>query len=159
MIALTLALALSATPAPAQAQPAAQPSAAGQGLAPEAAERFKALFTEGEQLFGQGDAAGAVRAFREADRIRQTPEVAWDLARCHEKLREPAMTAYYYRQYLRRAPKAQDALEVAETLGNLLEQAEADGQGLLELEGQELGTVELGRCASRPARRPSSPRC
>ncbi|MBM4379194.1 MAG: hypothetical protein FJ086_07830, partial [Deltaproteobacteria bacterium] len=135
MIALTLALTLSATPAPA--------------LAPEAAERFKALFTEGEELFGRGDAAGAARAFREADRIRQTPEVAWDLARCHEKLREPALVAYYYRQYLRRAPKAQDALEVAETLGNLLEQAEADGQGLLELEGTEPGSVELeaGRMA------------
>jgi len=139
MIALTLLLALSATPPPAQA-PA---QAVAPALPPEEAERFKALFTEGEQLFGKGDAAGAVRAFREADRIRQTPEVAWDLARCHEKLREPALVAYYYRQYLRRAPGAHDALEVAETLGNLLEHAEGEGQGLLELEGSEPGAVEL----------------
>jgi len=140
MIALSLALALSATPVPASAQPPQQGAAAAPA---DPAERFKALFTEGELLFGKGDAAGAVRAFREADRIRQTPEVAWDLARCHQKLGEPAMVAYYYRQYLRRAPKAQDALEVAETLGNLLEHAEAEGQGLLELEGVEPGTVEL----------------
>ena len=141
MIAHTLALLLSATPAPAQPQVPA--GAVAPAPSPEAAERFKALFTEGEALFGKGDAAGAVRAFREADRIRQTPEVAWDLARCHEKLKEPALVAYYYRQYLRRSPGAHDALQVAETLGNLLEHAEAEGQGLLELEGPEQGTVEL----------------
>jgi hypothetical protein len=128
MIALSLALLLGAASPPSPA---------------EAAERFKALFTEGEQLFGRGDASGAVRAFREADRIRQTPEVAWDLARCHEKLREPAMVAYYYRQYLKRAPAAPDALEVAETLATVLALAEAEGQGLLELESAEAGSVEL----------------
>src|SRR5439155_1140374 len=49
-------------------------------------ERFEGFFTKGEQLYGQGEYGAAIWNFREADSIRLTPEVAFDLAKCHEKI-------------------------------------------------------------------------
>jgi hypothetical protein len=96
-------------------------------------ERFKAYFTQGEQLYGQGEYGAAIWNFRQADRIRVTPEVAFDLAKCHEKLNDVAFATFYYRQYLKRAPNANDALDVAERVGTVLAKAEAEGRGLLEV--------------------------
>jgi hypothetical protein len=97
-------------------------------------ERFKAFFTQGEALYQQGEYGAAIWNFRQADRVRLTPEVAFDLAKCHEKLGDSAYTVYYYRLYLRRSPTASDALEVAERIGAVLATAEANGRGLLEVE-------------------------
>jgi hypothetical protein len=96
-------------------------------------ERFKAFFTQGEQLYGQGEYGAAIWNFRQADRIRVTPEVAFDLAKCHEKLNDVAFATFYYRQYLKRAPNANDALDVAERVGTVLAKAESEGRGLLEV--------------------------
>jgi hypothetical protein len=96
-------------------------------------ERFKAFFTQGEQLYGQGEYGAAIWNFRQADKIRVTPEVAFDLAKCHEKLNDVAFATFYYRQYLKRAPNANDALDVAERVGTVLAKAEAEGRGLLEV--------------------------
>jgi len=97
-------------------------------------ERFKAYFTKGEQLYQAGEYGAAIWNFRRADEIRVTPEVAYDLAKCHEKVNDVAFTVLYYRLYLRRAPGASDALDVAEKVGNALAQAEAEGRGFLEVE-------------------------
>lgn len=107
----------------------------------EETERFKAWFTRGEQLFEQGDFGAAIYNFRKADGLRVTPEVAFDLAKCHEKLGDLAYAIHYYRVYLRRSPNASDALEVAEKVGTALAAAEADGRGFLEVESA--GAVEL----------------
>jgi tetratricopeptide (TPR) repeat protein len=107
----------------------------------EETERFKAWFTRGEQLFEQGDFGAAIYNFRKADGLRVTPEVAFDLAKCHEKLGDLAYAIHYYRVYLRRAPNATDALEVAEKVGTALAAAEADGRGFLEVESA--GASEL----------------
>jgi hypothetical protein len=128
MLVAVLALALSAAPAP-------------EAAADDAAARFKALFTQGETLYAEGDLGAAIWSFKQADLLRQTPEVAYDLAKAYQKLGEEAYTAYYFRLYLRRAPNAPDALEVAELLGDALERAEATGRGLLEVEAAEEGSV------------------
>jgi len=120
VLALLVSLPLSATDA------VAMPGAAEQ-------ERFKAYFTQGEQLYGQGEYGAAIWNFRQADKIRVTPEVAFDLAKCHEKLNDVAFATFYYRQYLKRAPNATDALDVAERVGTVLAKAEAEGRGLLEV--------------------------
>jgi hypothetical protein len=96
-------------------------------------ERFKAYFTQGEQLYTQGEYGAAIWNFRQADRIRVTPEVAFDLAKCHEKINDVAFATFYYRQYLKRAPNANDALDVAERVGTVLAKAESEGRGLLEV--------------------------
>jgi hypothetical protein len=104
-------------------------------------ERFKAFFTQGESLYQQGEYGAAIWNFRQADAIRVTPEVAFDLAKCHEKLGDVAFATFYYRQYLKRAPNATDALDVAERVGTVLAKAEGDGRGLLEVSSP--GAVDL----------------
>ncbi len=83
----------------------------------------------------QGEYGAAIWNFRQADKIRVTPEVAfliWPSAA--EKLNvDVAFATFYYRQYLKRAPNASDALDVAERVGTVLAQAEAEGRGLLEV--------------------------
>lgn len=97
-------------------------------------ERFKAYFTQGEQLYSQGDYGAAIWNFRLADRQLATPEVIYDLAKCYEKLGDLAFSTYYYRLYLKRSPSAADALDVAERVGTALSRAEGDGRGFLEIE-------------------------
>lgn len=116
---------------------------AAPSLSPAAQENFKSWFTKGESLYAEGDYGTAIHAFRQADKIKTTPEVAYDLAKCHEKLGDQAFATFYYRQYLRRAPTAGDALEVAEILGDALAKAEQDGRGLLEVDGSEAATVTV----------------
>lgn len=103
---------------------------------PGAAEkdRFKGYFTQGEQLYSQGEYGAAIWNFRRADRQLATPEVIYDLAKCYEKLGDTAFATYYYRLYLKRSPSATDALDVAEKVGNALSQAEANGRGFLEID-------------------------
>ncbi|MFZ5444559.1 MAG: tetratricopeptide repeat protein [Myxococcota bacterium] len=103
--------------------------------------RFKAAFERGEAHYKAGDFGAAIASFREADRIRVTPEVAFDLAKCFEKLGDEAYTIYYYRLYLRRAPQAPDTLDVAEKVGNTIARLESDGQGFLELDAPRAGAV------------------
>lgn len=104
-------------------------------------ERFKAYFTTGEKLYQQGEYGAAIWNFRQADTIRITPEVAFDLAKCHEKLGDVAFATFWYRQYLKRAPNASDALDVAERVGTVLARAEGEGRGLLEV--MSPGAVDL----------------
>jgi hypothetical protein len=112
---------------------------------PGAAEaaRFKQAFEEGEAHFVDGDFGAAIASFVLADRQRVTPEVAYDLAKCHEKVGDRAFSLYYYRLYLRRAPAASDTLEVAQRVGTELGRAQAAGQGFVELEVPRAGQVTL----------------
>ncbi len=96
-------------------------------------QRFKAFFEKGEALYQAGEYGPAIYNFELADSQRVTPEVAYDLAKSHEKLFDAAFTLLYYRLYMRRAPEATDTLQVAEKVGQALAKAEAEGRGFLEL--------------------------
>jgi hypothetical protein len=95
--------------------------------------KFKAFFEKGEALYQAGEYGPAIYNFGQADAQRVTPEVAYDLAKSHEKLGDGAFTLLYYRLYLRRAPEATDTLQVAEKVGQALAKAEVEGRGFLEL--------------------------
>jgi hypothetical protein len=105
--------------------------------------RFKAFFERGEQQFQQGDFGAAIASFREADRMRVTPEVAYDLAKCFEKLGDEAYTTFYYRLYMRRAPNAADTLDVAEKVGTTIARLESEGQGYLELDAPRANAITV----------------
>ncbi len=98
------------------------------------AARFKAAFERGEAQFQEGDYGAAIANFRDADRARATPEVAYDLAKCFERLGDEAYTLYYYRLYLRRAPNAADTLDVAGKVGVVIARLESQGLGFVELD-------------------------
>lgn len=105
--------------------------------------RFKAFFERGEAHFQAGDYGAAIAAFKEADRARVTPEVAYDLAKCFEKLGDEPYTTFYYRLYMRRAPSAPDTLDVAEKVGTTLARLESEGQGYLELDAPRARVVTV----------------
>lgn len=105
--------------------------------------RFKAAFELGEKHFQAGDFGAAIASFREAERNRVTPEVAYDLAKCFEKLGDEPFTIFYYRLYMRRAPSAPDTLEVAEKVGTVIARLESEGQGYLELDAQRASSVTV----------------
>lgn len=106
--------------------------------------RFKEYFEKGEALYGQGEYGMAVHFFRMADARRATPEVAYDLAKCFEKLNDSAQVAYYYRLYLRRAPEAPDSAQVSARVARLLSRAGASGAGLLEVEAPRAVGLRIG---------------
>lgn len=108
-------------------------------------ERFKGHFTKGEELYGAGEQGAAIWHFRQAETIRPTAEVAFDLGKCHQNLGDIPFATYYFRLYLRRAPNASDALQIAAQVGAALAGAEAEGRGLLEVEGSALGLTIDGK--------------
>ncbi len=110
----------------------------------EEKDRFKAYFTQGEKLYSQGEYGLAIHAFKLADRQLATPEVIYDLAKCHEKLGDVAFATYYYRLYLKRSPAATDALDVAERVGTAIAAAEANGRGFLEVEVPGASSLNVG---------------
>ncbi len=105
--------------------------------------RFKAAFERGEGHFQKGDYGAAIASFREADRARVTPEVAYDLAKCFEKLGDEPFAIFYYRLYMRRAPSAPDTLDVAERVGTTIARLEAEGQGYLELDAPRANAISV----------------
>ncbi|MEW5739800.1 MAG: hypothetical protein AB1938_12790 [Myxococcota bacterium] len=110
-------------------------------------QRFKDLFERAEAQFQAQDYGAAIALFREADRQRVTPEVAFDLAKCFERLNDEAYTAFYYRLYMKRAPTAPDTLEVAEKVGTALAKAEGDGRGFLELDAPRATSISVNGAA------------
>ncbi len=126
MLALTLSL-LAAAPMPGEAE----------------ARAFKEAFDQGEAFYKAGEFGAAIYQFRLAERFRVTPEVAFDLAKCSEKLGDVAMAAYYYRLYVKRAPQASDAFDVAGRVGSLLSRARNDNRGYFELEAPLAGPISI----------------
>lgn len=97
------------------------------------ARRFDEAFERGEALYGKGDYGAAIAMFREADRLKVTPEVAFDLARSFEKLGDAAFATLYDRLYLARSPEASDASEVLQRVNRTLAKEEEDGLSFVEI--------------------------
>jgi hypothetical protein len=97
------------------------------------AQAFTANFERGETLYSRGDYGAAVTLFREADRLKVTPEVAYDLARSFEKLGDLAFTTLYDRLYVARAPDASDAPDISERVNRTLNRAEDEGRSFVEV--------------------------
>lgn len=95
--------------------------------------RFNDSFERAEALYSKGEYGAAIALFRDADRMKVTPEVAFDLARSFEKLGDIEFTTLYDRLYLARSPDASDAKEIATRLDRTLSREEDDGRSLLEV--------------------------
>jgi hypothetical protein len=97
------------------------------------ARRFDEHFERAEALYGRGDYGAAISLFKEADRLKVTPEVAFDLARSFEKLGDAAFTTLYDRLYLARAPDASDAADISQRINRTLMNEEEDGLSFVEI--------------------------
>ncbi|MBL8924318.1 MAG: hypothetical protein JNJ54_36050 [Myxococcaceae bacterium] len=97
------------------------------------ARRFDVHFERAEAMYGRGDYGAAISLFKEADRLKVTPEVAFDLARSFEKLGDAAFTTLYDRLYLARAPDASDGADISQRLNRTLANEEEEGLSFVEI--------------------------
>ena len=61
----------------------------------------------------------AIDLFAEANRLRPSPALSFNIARCYERLRDPKRALLWYRDYLRRAEHARDAAAVKRKIAKL----------------------------------------
>ncbi len=105
--------------------------------------QFKRLFMSGESAYARADYGIAIHFFKLAEHTRSTPEVAYDLAKCFEKIGDAPTATYYYRLYLRRAETATDRAIVTEQIGSFLTKASAQKLALLEVEAPLAASIRV----------------
>jgi hypothetical protein len=98
MLALLLAAAVAGTPAK-SARPATEAKA-------EVDVKAKDVFTEAKKLFSQKKYAEAIVKFQEAYGIAAHPVILYNIAKCHERMGEPALALRNFREYARLDAKA-----------------------------------------------------
>ena len=91
------------------------PPPSGDQLTAEA-RRF---FDRGLSLYKRSQREAAMAAFTAAYRLRETPELLFNLALISEELGRKQDAIDYYRAYLRRLPSARDATEVRSRIDTL----------------------------------------
>jgi tetratricopeptide (TPR) repeat protein len=99
------------------------------------AARFKNLFEQGENFYHQKEYGLAIATFRQADALKPSAEIAYDLAKCFEKLSDIPTAALYYSLYLRRSPQSSDANTVSNWLQRQQQKWALDGKAVVFVMG------------------------
>lgn len=124
-----------------------------------AATGARAVFLAGLRAFEQANYAQALESFEEVQRLAPSPEVWFNIARCHEELGEPGRAVGYLHRYLQEHADAPDRIEVEARIARLAELVDgdaqvpeppADGQLELRLDGTVAGPIHV-RVDGRPA--------
>ncbi len=91
-------------PAPAEDEapldPDAPPPAARAALEGAQLDEARARFSEGMRAYAANDFARAASLLAEVDRAMPSPELAYNLGYCHQRLADPDGAIAYYRRYL-----------------------------------------------------------
>ncbi len=91
----------------------------GQAQTASPKARARELYTQGQQLFRQGDFVAAQRAFEEAYRAVPNPVVLLSVAECQVRAEDYAGALTSLRQYLAEKPNAPDRAQVEAQIANL----------------------------------------
>jgi tetratricopeptide (TPR) repeat protein len=102
------------------AQPAAPAPAPSPASEPALAEA-RARYQEGAQAYTEGRYKDAIDLFLDADRIRPSAALSFNIARAYEKLRDASGALRWYRDYFRRTDKPEDREQVQLRIGALQE--------------------------------------
>ncbi|MCA9667320.1 MAG: tetratricopeptide repeat protein [Myxococcales bacterium] len=89
----------------------AAPRAAAAGK-PDPRERARQLFVQGKKAYAAGKYADAIIAFESAGKIKASPILDFNVARCLDKLGQLKPALARYRAYLKARPKAKNRAEV-----------------------------------------------
>ncbi|HEX5659026.1 MAG TPA: PEGA domain-containing protein, partial [Polyangiales bacterium] len=81
--------------------------------------RARELYTQGQQLFRQGDFSTALRAFEDAFRAVPNPVVLLSIAECQVRNEDYAAAVGSLRQYLNEKPNAPDRAQVESQIASL----------------------------------------
>jgi hypothetical protein len=123
-------------------------------------ERARELFREGVALMAAEDYAGALAKFKEVGRVRMSPQVAFNIAECEEKLGRVVAALGNYRLALAKAQEpganapavasnAPDRIAALEKrvvkLTILRKEDKANPAASIELDGVEVAAAQIGR--------------
>jgi len=84
-------------------------------------------YTAGVESYEAGQFRDAIDHFLEANRLAPSPALSFNIARAYEKLGDDAGALGFYRDYLRRAPEAEDRAEVERIIAELESRLRAKG--------------------------------
>jgi len=82
-------------------------------------ERAKVEFKRGSELFSAGQYQKAVTAFMAADRLAPSAALSFNIALAYEQLADTSGALRWYRDYLRRSPRAPNAATVHARINEL----------------------------------------
>ncbi len=82
-------------------------------------ERAKLEFKHGSDLYDAGQYEKSVSAFMAADRLASSAALSFNIARAYEHMGDTSGTLRWYRDYLRRSPRASNAAEVQARINQL----------------------------------------
>ncbi|MCP4676028.1 MAG: hypothetical protein GY854_11085 [Deltaproteobacteria bacterium] len=115
-----------------------------QDLSDEQREEAKGYFVDGGKAYEKGDYQRAIDKFRKAYDITHSPEILYNIGRCHEKLEEHEEAIYNYEMYLRLYSTADDAEDVRHRINMLrdLKKTDSDRDEGEREDGEEETEVE-----------------
>lgn len=104
--------AMVAWPQRASAQEAAAPAAAAPANDDQVMAQAKQHFEAGRAAYNAGDYAGSIREFKQAEALRPSPILDYNIGLANEKLGKRRVAVKYYRRYLELQPNAANKDEV-----------------------------------------------
>ncbi len=103
--------------------------------------KAKELYKRGAERFDKGDYAGAISDFNAADQIVAKPAFSFNLAKAHDKLKDPGRAIYYYQQYLDRDRAAADKTQVIGEIARLRTELKKSGKALVIVNSTPAGAA------------------
>jgi tetratricopeptide (TPR) repeat protein len=85
----------------------------------EAAAQAKELFKTGQRLYKEAKYPEAIAKFEAVYELKPSPNVLYNIGKCHEQLGDVPKALRAFRDYLRRAPDAKDKDQVSDAVANL----------------------------------------
>jgi tetratricopeptide (TPR) repeat protein len=79
----------------------------------------KELFQQGKEHYSQGQYEKAIASFEAAGKIRPSPILDYNIARCHENLGNTQKAIEHYERYLEKKPDADNSAHVRERVATL----------------------------------------
>jgi hypothetical protein len=98
----------------------------GRELTDETKEEAKAYFVSGSEKFRAGLYREAIDDFQKAYALVRSPEILYNIGKCHEALKNDDEAIYHYEMYLRFYPTAEDSEDVRHRINVLRELKQFD---------------------------------
>lgn len=108
-----------ATPPASATPPAAPGTATVPPITPEQFDQSKSEYAAGAAAYERGDYEAALGHFRAAYANAPSPELWFNIGRCHEHLGRWAAAASAYENYLAGKPTVEDAVQIRERISDL----------------------------------------
>ena len=136
-------------PAPPPSAPAAAPAA---GNDDAAMAQTKQHFETGRNAYNAGDYVTAIREFKQAEQLRPSPILDYNIGLANEKLGKRRVAVKYYKRYLEEQPNAANKAEVEQKVAAL--EADIASQPPPAANAQPGGTAPNGAQVEQPGDMP-----